>query len=144
MRGLVCLAALALAAACDAPDAQKAAGPGNSAEDPNLFRAERKDERSYAGEWASDQDSCNNQREVWTIEENRMGMRRQRFCVFSEIRVSRNTSEGEAWRADARCLADGRQSDDVVFFRMKERGQEMRVTINDADAVDLVRCPMRT
>jgi hypothetical protein len=32
----------------------------------------------------------------------------------------------------------------VVFFRMKERGQEMRVTINDADAVDLVRCPMRT
>jgi hypothetical protein len=88
-------------------------------------------------------DECGDQKKIWTIETHRMGMQRQRFCVFSQIRVS-NGGEEQAWRADAKCLAAGKQSDDVVFFRVKPNRLEMRVTINDADSVDLVRCPMRT
>jgi hypothetical protein len=145
LRRLVCLAVLALASACGAPEGDVAAPkPGGASDDPNVFRADRVDERPYAGEWAMDTDACRDKGKVWTIESNRMGMRRERFCVFSEIRVSRGAADGEAWRADAQCLADGQQSEDVVFFRVKASGLQMRVTINDADAIDLVRCPMST
>lgn len=143
MRRLICLAVVALAAACNAPEGD-APAPKASSDDPNIFRAENLNERSYAGEWAANPDACNDQRTVWTVETNRVGILRQRFCVFSEIRVSRNGETDEAWRADAKCLAGGKQSEDVLFFRVKPNGQQMRVTINDADAIDLVRCPMRT
>lgn len=144
MRRLVCLAVFALAA-CGAPKGEGSAPkPGGSADDPNVFRADSIGERPYAGEWASDPDACRDQDKVWTIESNRLGMRRERFCVFGQIRVSRGSTEGEAWRADARCVAGGQQSEDVLFFRVKSSGLSMRVTINDADAIDLVRCPMRT
>jgi hypothetical protein len=31
-----------------------------------------------------------------------------------------------------------------VFFRINPNKQQMRVTINDSESVDLIRCPMRT
>lgn len=144
MRRLVCVAMLALAA-CGAPEGE-VSGPGSGApaDDSNIFRADSINERPYAGEWASDPDACRDERKVWTIESNRLGMRRERFCVFGQIRVSRATKDVEAWRADARCVSAGQQSEDVLFFRVKTSGLSMRVTINDADAIDLVRCPMRT
>ncbi len=144
MRRLVCLAVFALAA-CGAPEGDvPAPKPGAPSDDSNVFRADSINERPYAGEWASDPDACQDERKVWTIESNRLGMRRERFCVFGQVRVSRGSSEGEAWRADARCVSGGQQSEDVLFFRVTSSGLSMRVTINDADAVDLVRCPMRT
>ena len=52
--------------------------------DPNAFRAEQhEEERAYAGEWAAE--ACNNQREIWTIEQTRMGMKRERFCHFERM-----------------------------------------------------------
>lgn len=143
MRAVVCIALLALAGACEAPvdKAEPAAEMPDG--DANAFRADAAQDRAYAGEWASSSDSCNNQREIWTIEENRMGMRRERFCVFERIFTSAGDN-GQGWSASARCLADGRQSHDFVFFRINPNKQQMRVTINDSEAVDLVRCPMRT
>lgn len=143
MRRLVCLAVVALASACNAPEGDVTA-PKGSSKDSNTFRADSVNERSYAGEWATNPDGCNDRRMVWTVEANRVGIQRERFCVFSEIRVSRSGGTNEAWRADAKCLAGGKQSDDVLFFRVQPNGQQMRVTINDSDAIDLVRCPMRT
>lgn len=145
MRRLVSLAVLSLAAACGAPDSEiSAPKSGDPSTDSNVFRADSLNERPYAGEWALDHDSCSDSRKIWTIESNRMGMQRERFCIFNQIRVSRASNEGEAWRVDAKCLAGGQQSEDVVFFRVKSSGVSMRVTINDADAIDLVRCPTRT
>lgn len=145
MRLLACVAVLTLAAACDAP---KGAAPEPSAtipsDNPNTFRADSLEDRAYAGEWAAVADQCGDSKKVWTIEANRMGMQRQRFCVFDRIYVSSRGGDGEAWSASARCLADGRESHDFVFFRVKANKAEMKVTINDAGAVDLVRCPMRT
>lgn len=145
MRGLVCIALLALAGACEAPsnDSEPAAGMPDG--DGNAFRADAAADRAYAGEWAPSSDGCNNQREVWTIEENRMGMKRQRFCIFERIFTTAESSAPEqGWSASARCVADGRQSHDFVFFRINPNKQQMRVTINDSESVDLIRCPMRT
>lgn len=150
MRRLICIAALALgplvlAAACEAP-VDETAEPAAAAPDadPNAFRADRDIERTYTGEWAARSESCNNQREIWTIEENRMGMRRQRFCVFERIFASTADEPGQGWSASARCLSDGRQSHDFLFFRVAPSRAQMRVTINDGKAIELVRCPMRT
>jgi hypothetical protein len=144
VRRLICIAALALAAACEAPVDDSAAPAAEApVADPNAFRADRPVERTYTGEWAATNENCNNQREVWTIEENRMGMRRQRFCIFERI-FTTSSDEGQGWSASARCVAGGRQSHDFVFFRIAPTRQEMRVTINDSESVELVRCPMRT
>lgn len=147
MRRLTCIAALALAAlaACEAPVDETATPAAEAPDaDPNAFRADRDIERTYTGEWAARSESCNNQREIWTIEENRMGMRRQRFCVFERIFTSTTDEPGQGWSASARCLSDGRQSHDFLFFRVDPSRAQMRVTINDGKAIDLVRCPMRT
>lgn len=143
MRALVCIALLALAGACEAPSDTSDPAAEMPDSDGNAFRADAKEDRAYAGEWAVTSDGCNNQREIWTIEENRMGMRRERFCVFERVFTSA-TSKEQGWSASARCLAAGRQSHDFVFFRINPNKQQMRVTINDAEAVDLIRCPMRT
>ncbi len=144
MRRLVCLALLALAGACEAPTNDSAAPAAEMPDgDSNAFRADVANERAYAGEWAVSSDNCNNQKEVWTIEEDRMGMKRRRFCVFERV-FSSDTDSGQGWSASARCLAEGRQSNDFVFFRVNPNRLQMRVTINDSEAVDLVRCPMRT
>lgn len=149
MRRLTCIAALslavlALAAACEAPVDDAVEPAAEAPADPNAFRAEGDSERAYTGEWAARSESCNNQREIWTIEENRMGMRRQRFCVFERVFASTTDEPGQSWSASARCLAEGRQSHDFVFFRVEPNRAQMRVTINDGEAIELVRCPMRT
>lgn len=145
MRRLACVAVLTLAAACGAPEGNDpASSAGIQPDSPDTLSADPAQERSYAGEWAPAADQCGDSRSVWTIEANRMGMQRQRFCVFDRIYVSSRGGSEEAWSASARCLAGGRESNDFVFFRVKANKAEMRVTINDSDAVDLVRCPMRT
>ncbi|HOY80318.1 MAG TPA: hypothetical protein PLN33_21070 [Hyphomonadaceae bacterium] len=144
MRSLACVAVLALAAACGGPeggDTRPNAPSPDSAELPANLSG---DERPYSGEWAAQTDDCDDSRKVWTIEDNRMGVRKQRFCVFSEVRQTEGSNETEVWRADARCLAAGHESDDVLFFRVKQGRHEMRVRISDADPEELVRCPMRT
>jgi hypothetical protein len=144
VRTLVCIALLALAGACEAPSDEPAPAAEMPDGDSNAFRAEAQD-RAYAGEWARSSEGCNDQREVWTIEENRMGMKRERFCVFERIFTTANSGGPEqGWSASARCLAEGRQSHDFVFFRINPNKQQMRVTINDSESVDLIRCPMRT
>jgi hypothetical protein len=145
VRRLFILAAIALAGACEAPPAEEvgAALDGETQAGPNDFRAQSDEPPPYAGEWAISSDSCRNQRELWTIEENRMGMKRQRFCVFERV-FSSTGGTGEGFSASARCLANGRESHDFVFFRVNPGRSAMRVTINDAESVELVRCPMRT
>jgi hypothetical protein len=145
VRRLLAFAILALAGACEAPtgdDSDPAAEMMES--DPGAFRAESEGEPPpYAGEWAANANSCNNQREVWTIEERRMGMKRQRFCIFEPVATAR-AEQGQSWSASARCLANGRETRDFVFFRVAPGRQQMRVTINDSESAELVRCPMRT
>ncbi|HPI50510.1 MAG TPA: hypothetical protein PLH23_19720 [Hyphomonadaceae bacterium] len=144
MRGLACVVVLTLATACGAPQGdetgQSAAGPSMQADG---MPRDTVGERPYAGEWAAEANDCADSRKIWTIESNRMGIRKQRFCVFSQVRQTEST-EGEVWRADARCLAGGKESEDVLFFRVKPSRLEMRVRISDNDPEELVRCPMRT
>lgn len=144
MRRLASLAFLVLAGACEAPVDDQAEPAAEAPTDPNTFRADEPDEdRAYAGEWATDANACNNQREIWTIEQTRMGMKRERFCHFE--RMNRSAGEdGQVWSASARCVARGRSSNDFVFFRVNPNKLKMRVTINDSESVELVRCPMRT
>jgi hypothetical protein len=138
------IAAFALAAACGAPESEldQAAPAAELPSDPNAFRADA-EESGYAGEWASALDECDNLRAIWTIEERRMGMKRERFCFFDRIAPSRS-DQGQGWTASARCLAGGRESRDFVFFRINPNRLQMRVTINDSETVDLVRCPQQT
>jgi len=145
LRRLASLALIALVAACEAPVDEPAAPAAEIPDtDPNAFRAEQdQEERAYAGEWAADTDACNNQREVWTIEQSRMGMKRERFCHFERMNQSSGDA-GQVWSATARCVAEGRSSNDFVFFRVNPNKLKMRVTINDSESVDLIRCPMRT
>lgn len=138
-----CVAVLALAAACGAPQDEPASPEALSQSPARPFGAPA-DERSYAGEWAAQTGDCSDSRKIWTIESHRMGVRKQRFCVFNKVRQTEETSEAEVWRADARCLVGGRESEDVLFFRVKPSRLEMRVRISDADPEELVRCPMRT
>jgi hypothetical protein len=145
VRRLFALAVLALAGACEAPvdDAEVPAAEMLDS-DPGAFRADSNaDTPPYAGEWAASSNNCGRQGEVWTVEENRMGMKRKRFCVFDRV-FSSGGDTGQGWSASARCLANGRESHDFVFFRVSPNRLEMRVTINDAESVELVRCPMRT
>lgn len=144
MRSLACVAVLALAAACGAPEGGVTASNPSPSERPQLPSGSSSGERPYAGEWAAQTVDCSDSRKVWTIEDNRMGVRKQRFCVFSQVRQTEGTNDAEVWRADARCLAGGLESEDVLFFRVKQGRLEMRVRISDSDPEELVRCPMRT
>ena len=145
MRRLACVAVLALAAACGAPEGDETASSAKpSSQTPERLPGDPIDDRSYAGEWAAQADDCSDARKVWTIESHRMGVRKQRFCVFNQVRQTEETTDAEVWRADARCLAGGRESDDVLFFRVKPSRLEMRVRISDSDPEELVRCPMQT
>jgi hypothetical protein len=132
-------------AACEAP-VDDTATPAAELPDTgaNAFRAEgREEERAYAGEWAIDSNACNNQHEIWTIEQTRMGMKRERFCHFERINQSASDN-GQVWSASARCVARGQSSTDFVFFRVNPNKLKMRVTINDSESIELIRCPMRT
>jgi hypothetical protein len=64
-----------------------------------------------------------------------------RFCLFEKVYVNTAEQEGETvWSAASQCLAEGRESQDFVFFRLKENLKDMRVTFNDSRSVELVRC----
>ncbi|MDP3736764.1 MAG: hypothetical protein Q8R02_05215 [Hyphomonadaceae bacterium] len=149
MRGLVVsLSALGLAAACDAPESAdnftEEPTRGAPVTDPNTFRADVDLERPYAGEWAAATNQCSDQKKVWTIEARRMAiLPAMRFCAFDNIYVSEgNNGARTIWSASAKCLADGSESHDFLFFRVKDNLKEMKVTFNDTSSVELVRCPV--
>ena len=135
-------------AACDAPgggdDEPSAQIPVT---DPNTFRADIDPQRAYAGEWAAATSHCGDEKKVWTIEAKRMAIvPDMRFCVFeNDMYVSDGKGAAPTtWSAGAKCLSDGKESHDFLFFRVDDNLREMRVTFNDARSVELVRCPMRS
>ncbi len=141
---LVCIAIAGLAAGCGAPGGDNDnPSAGIPVSDPNTFRADIDASRPYAGEWAAATVHCADEKKIWTIEARRMAIvPAMRFCAFEQVYVSNGTGDAPStWSASARCLADGRESHDFLFFRVKDNLREMRVTINDAKSVDLVRCP---
>jgi hypothetical protein len=144
-KALACMALLGLLAGCDPPGdpAGDASGP---MADPNAFRAAIDPERPYAGEWAAASTHCRDEDKIWTIEARRMAVvPDMRFCVFDDIFVSDGAGNAPAtWSAGAKCLAQGRESHDFLFFRVDDNLREMRVTFNDTTSVELVRCPMKS
>jgi hypothetical protein len=140
VRGLlaIAMASAALLSGCDKPGGDKA---GAAPEDANRFRAGINANSPYAGQWAAAASSCDDQKKVWTIEPHRMGVQRARFCAFKSLRLSQSEgSEDAVWSTSADCLADGHESKDFVFFRVKANLRQMRVTFNDDRPIDLVRC----
>lgn len=100
----------------------------------------------YAGEWAAAPNSCADEGQVWTIEARRMAIvPAMRFCAFNDVYVNTASDKGATtYSAAASCLAEGQETRDFVFFRVKDNLREMRVTFNDTDAVKLVRCPIKS
>jgi hypothetical protein len=136
------LASAPLLAGCEKPGGDKT---GASPEDVNRFRAEINANTPYTGHWAAAVSNCNDDSKVWTIETHRMGVRKVRFCAFKSMSVNQpEGSEDAVWSAAADCLADGHESRDFVFFRVKSNLLRMRVTFNDDRPVDLVRCISRS
>jgi hypothetical protein len=146
VRGLaLALAAFGLLAACDQSAEDVAAGAATESGSAEPEAVAGVDEMTpYAGQWAAERHECGDDRQLWTIETHRMGIRPAlRFCAFEDIFVSKETRAGEAtWSAEATCMAEGEESRAFVFFRVKDNLSEMRVTFNDTASVDLVRCPM--
>jgi hypothetical protein len=145
VRGLlaIAMAGAALLSGCDKPDSNTPGSDktGSSTEDANRFRAEINANTPYAGQWAAAASSCDDQKKIWTIEPHRMGVQRVRFCAFKSLRVSQQEGSDEAvWATSADCVADGHESKDFVFFRVKSNLRQMRVTFNDDRPIDLVRC----
>jgi hypothetical protein len=137
---------LGFLAGCDAPDdaANRAPDGGIPVRDPTTFRADVNPDRAYAGEWAAARNLCENEDKVWTIETTRMAVEAARFCAFENVFVSRAPDGETTWSTAARCLAEGRESRDFLFFRVEDNLREMRVTFNDSRSVELVRCPMKS
>lgn len=100
------------------------------------------DRAPYAGEWAAERSHCDDNRKKWTIEPHRMAIvPAMRFCAFENVYVNKAADAGEtSWSAGATCLAEGRESHDFLFFRVKDDMKEMRVTFNDSRSVQLYRC----
>lgn len=142
-----CVAVLGVLAACSPEGGNDVPSAGIPVTDPNTFRADVDPDRAYAGEWAAASNHCNDQKRVWTIEARRMAIQPDmRFCVFeSDMYVSEGDGAAPTtWSAGAKCLSDGKESHDFLFFRVDDNLREMRVTFNDARSVELVRCPMRS
>ena len=150
MRNLLVLVVVAtLVAGCGAPAGGDNDTPsaGRPVTDPNTFRAEIDAARPYAGEWAAAKSQCGDEKKIWTIEPHRMAIvPSMRFCVFDDdVYVSAGPGSAPAtWSTSAKCLAEGRESHDFLFFRVKDNLSEMRVTFNDTSSVELVRCPMKS
>ncbi len=141
---------MSVLAGCDAPQGaptgaqdQSGAVPAN---DPNTFRAGVNPDTAYAGEWALARSHCSDGKKIWTIEARRMAIvPAMRFCAFDNIYVSQGRGDSPTtWSASAKCLAEGKESHDFLFFRVKDNLKEMRVTFNDSNSVDLVRCPLKS
>jgi hypothetical protein len=144
---LVCVAVAGLLAGCGAPDGgSDNPAAGIPATDPNTFRADIDASRPYAGEWAAATHQCADEDKIWTIEPRRMAIvPAMRFCAFDDVYVSDGPGDAPStWSASAKCLAEGRESHDFLFFRVKDNLREMRVTFNDTSSVELVRCPMKS
>lgn len=145
---LACVAIFAALAACDAPDrAEDEPSAQIPVTDPNTFRAGIDPDRAYAGEWAAASSHCDDDKRIWTIESRRMAIQPDmRFCVFdNDMYVSDGAGTApKTWSAGAKCLSEGKESHDFLFFRVHDNLREMRVTFNDARSVELVRCPMRS
>ncbi|MBI1358651.1 MAG: hypothetical protein GC155_00020 [Alphaproteobacteria bacterium] len=138
MRRLLVTAALGgvLLCGCDRPS-----GSAGRASIGGELRAEVNPHSPYAGEWAESASNCGDDKKTWTIEPHRMGIEAARFCAFKSIYVSEAEDTKDAvWSAAADCLADGHESREFVFFRVKPNLREMRVTFNDNRPVELVRC----
>ena len=132
---LACLALLAIPLAACGP------GKGDSAKaPPPELRAGVDKDSPYAGQWASDVKLCSDATQLWTIEPNRMGIRADmRFCAWGPI-ASKDENGQTVWRAEAACKYQGHDTRDFVFFRLDPDWKQMRVTLNDASPVSLVRC----
>lgn len=147
LRGLTAPTLLVLAAglsSCDQPETVPASPQGALEEElGSQDLPGRVDVHApYAGEWAERSSDCDEERKLWTIEPRRMAIvPSMRFCLFEKIYVNAAAREGETvWSAASQCLAEGRESQDFLFFRLKDNLREMRVTFNDSHSVDLVRC----
>jgi hypothetical protein len=142
------MAGMSALAACSpgAGDDSSAPSAGSRDNDPNTFRASGNPDHAYAGEWAVAANHCEDARKVWTVEPRRMAIQRVRFCVFDEdiYMADGKGDKPTTWSTGATCLADGKQSHDFLFFRVKDNLREMRVTFNDSNSVDLVRCPLKS
>jgi hypothetical protein len=146
---LVCVAVLGFAGACDAPKGEPGKNPSSAGVpgvDPNTFRASANIERPYAGEWAAEAKLCGDKKKTWTIEPHRMAIvPAMRFCAFDNVYVNEGSDGApDTWSASAKCLAQGHETHDFLFFRVQDNLHEMRVTFNDSKSVDLVRCPMKS
>ena len=145
---LASVAILSALAACDAPDSRDDEPSAQiPVTDPNTFRADVDPGRPYAGEWAAASSHCNDDKRIWTIEARRMAIQPDmRFCVFEhDMYVAEGDGAAPStWSAGAKCLSEGKESHDFLFFRVDDNLREMRVTFNDARSVELVRCPMRS
>jgi hypothetical protein len=139
------MAVLGLLAGCN-PPGEPAEDASIPVTDPNTFRAAIDPERPYAGEWAKTSSHCRDEEKIWTIEARRMAVvPDMRFCVFEDMFVNEGNGKAPAtWSAGAKCLAEGRESHDFLFFRVDDNLREMRVTFNDAASVELVRCPTKS
>jgi hypothetical protein len=140
------MASMSALAACSPGPTDDSGGSaaGTRDNDPNTFRANVNLDHAYAGEWAVASSHCNDAKKVWTVEPRRMAIQRMRFCVFDRdiYMADGKGDKPTTWSAGATCLADGKQSHDFLFFRVKDNLREMRVTFNDSNSVDLVRCPV--
>jgi len=145
--GLIIAFGCLLASACEKP-AENAgsisAGVPESSRPP--AEAEVVSTTPYTGEWAAAANHCADEKQVWTIEAHRMAIvPAMRFCAFEDIYVNTASGKGATtFSAAANCLAEGRETQDFVFFRVQDNLREMRVTFNDTDAVKLVRCPLKS
>jgi hypothetical protein len=131
-------------AGCGKPQGAVDAGPASQAAPPpqNAMVSSS----PYTGEWAAAAEACSDDKQVWTIEAHRMAIvPAMRFCAFKDIYVNKASAKGATtFSAAASCLAEGHETNDFVFFRVKDNLREMRVTFNDTDAVKLVRCPLKS
>ncbi len=130
-----------LAGACLLAGCEKAGEAGVATAPGEGMAAQVDAATPYAGEWASASGDCDDDRKLWTIEARRMAIvPAMRFCAFDKVYVSDADQGDSVWSAAAQCLADGRESQDFVFFRLDDNLRQMRVTFNDTRSVDLVRC----
>ena len=145
--GLIIALGCLLASACDKPTETARSVPAAMPEASRpLAEADAVSSAPYTGEWAAAANHCADEKQVWTIEAHRMAIvPAMRFCAFKDIYVNTAPGKGTAtFSAAANCLAEGRETQDFVFFRVQDNLREMRVTFNDTDAVKLVRCPIKS
>ncbi len=114
---------------------------GSAAEPSEALRAQVDGDNPFTGQWSLDPKSCGDTNKVWTIQTKRMGIpEAERFCLFNRL-FANDAGDGEkVWSADASCEHKGRTTQDFLFFRLSPDWKQMRVTLNDAPGIKLMRC----